>query len=98
MTNQTITKGNTVNFDVSLTLLPASDVSLVITTGSDGLEVDPSNIFVGDENGIITVSDISLTALVGDFTEGTYDISINTVTSDGNYTDISLVRQITYQG
>ena len=98
LTNQTITEGNTVNFDVSLTLLPASDVSLVITTGSDGLEVDPSNIFVGDENGIITVTDISLTALVGEFSDGIYDISINTVTSDGNYTDISLVRQITYQG
>ena len=97
LNNVSIDEGHTVNFDVSLATLPTSDVSLVITTGSDGLKVDPSNIFVGDENGIITVSDISLTALSGSFAGGTYDISINTVTTAAEYTDLSLVRLATYK-
>ena len=96
LNNVSIDEGHTVNFDVSLATLPTSDVSLVITTGSDGLKVDPSNIFIGS-NSNITVSDISLTALSGQSEGGTYDVSINTVTTAAEYTDISLVRQITYQ-
>ena len=105
LVNQTIDEGNAVNFDISLATYPTDNVTLDITTGNAALTVSPTSVTLAPTdawdtaNNVGKLRSITLTAENGNFSNGTYDISIVAVNSAATeYTGLSLVRQITYQG
>ena len=105
LVNQIIDEGNAVNFDISLATHPTDNVTLDITTGNAALTVSPTSVTLAPTdawdtaNNVGKVQSITLTAENGNFSNGTYDISIVAVNSAATeYTGLSLVRQITYQG
>ena len=103
LVNQTIDEGNAVNFDISLATYPTDNVTLDITTSNAALTVSPTSVTLAPTdawdtaNNVGKLRSITLTAENGNFSNGTYDISIVAVNSAATeYTGLSLVREITY--